>query len=132
MPYIGRIAFNGNDYSDGGEVQFYAQALGVVAAENKFTRTGGLSAWASKAAVGRGKLLVAFVLGATHAPANYLPCANVVSTRVAPAVSSPAAALGCHLVRMSSCVHAQSMRRRLCVRALCTLCSPFLSLRRSE
>ena len=46
MPYIGRIAFNGNDYSDGGEVQFYAQALGVVAAENKFTRTGGLSAWA--------------------------------------------------------------------------------------
>ena len=46
MPYIGQIAFNGNAYSDGGEVQFYAQALGVVAAENTFTRTGGLSAWA--------------------------------------------------------------------------------------
>ena len=66
---------------------------------------GGLSAWASKAAVGRGKLLVAFVLGATHAPANYLPCANVVSTRVAPAVSRPAALLAvtlcaCHRVCM--------------------------------
>jgi hypothetical protein len=46
LPYIGQIAFNGNVYSDGGEVQFYAQALGVVAAENRFERTGGLSAWA--------------------------------------------------------------------------------------
>lgn len=46
MPYIGQIAFNGNRYADGGEVQFYAQALGVVAAENTFERTGGLSAWA--------------------------------------------------------------------------------------
>lgn len=44
-PYIGQIAFNGNYYSDGGEIQFYAQAFGVVAAENKFERTGGLSAW---------------------------------------------------------------------------------------
>lgn len=46
LPYIGNIAFNGNNYSDGGEVQFYAQAFSVVAAENRFTRTGGLSAWA--------------------------------------------------------------------------------------
>jgi len=46
MPFVGHMAFNGNDYSDGGEVQFYATALGIVAAENKFTRTGGLSAWA--------------------------------------------------------------------------------------
>lgn len=46
VPYIGNIAFNGNNYSDGGEVQFYAQAFGVVAAENRFERTGGLSAWA--------------------------------------------------------------------------------------
>ena len=30
-----------NDYADGGEVQFYATALGIVAAENRFTRTGG-------------------------------------------------------------------------------------------
>ena len=37
-PYIGQIAFNGNHYSDGGEIQFYAQAFGVVAAENKFER----------------------------------------------------------------------------------------------
>ena len=44
--YIGQIAFNGNYYSDGGEIQFYAQAFGIVAAENKFERTGGLSAWA--------------------------------------------------------------------------------------
>ena len=36
----------GNYYSDGGEIQFYAQAFGVVAAENVFERTGGLSAWA--------------------------------------------------------------------------------------
>jgi hypothetical protein len=46
MPYVGHIAFNGNAYSDGGEVQFYAQALGCVAAENTFERTGGLSTWA--------------------------------------------------------------------------------------
>ena len=45
MPFVGNMAFNGNDYSDGGEVQFYATALGIVAAENKFTRMGGLSAW---------------------------------------------------------------------------------------
>ena len=45
-PYIGQIAFNGNYYSDGGEIQFYAQAFGVVAAENRFERTGGLSSWA--------------------------------------------------------------------------------------
>tara|TARA_B110000208_G_C11750598_1_gene423310 strand:- start:186 stop:797 length:612 start_codon:yes stop_codon:yes gene_type:complete len=44
--YIGQIAFNGNNYSDGGEVQFYAQALNCIAAENRFTRTGGLSTWA--------------------------------------------------------------------------------------
>jgi hypothetical protein len=31
-----------NDYADGGEVQFYATALGIVAAENRFTRTGEL------------------------------------------------------------------------------------------
>ena len=31
-----------NDYADGGEVQFYATALGIVATENRFTRTGGL------------------------------------------------------------------------------------------
>eukprot|EP00039_Didymoeca_costata_P023790 m.8277 g.8277 ORF g.8277 m.8277 type:complete len:915 (-) comp3864_c0_seq1:40-2784(-) len=46
MPFVGHIAFNGNEYQDGGEVQFYAQALGVVAAENNFARMGGLSAWA--------------------------------------------------------------------------------------
>jgi len=46
MPFIGHIAFNGNNYSDGGEVQFYSQALNVVAAENTFERTGGLTAWA--------------------------------------------------------------------------------------
>ena len=45
-PYIGQIAFNGNYYSDGGEIQFYAQAFGITASENKFERTGGLSAWA--------------------------------------------------------------------------------------
>ena len=33
-------------YTDGGPVQFYAQALGCVAAENTFERTGGLSTWA--------------------------------------------------------------------------------------
>eukprot|EP00040_Diaphanoeca_grandis_P025574 m.141853 g.141853 ORF g.141853 m.141853 type:complete len:943 (+) comp30217_c0_seq1:33-2861(+) len=46
LPFIGHIAFNGNNYTDGGEVQFYAQAFSVVAAENTFERTGGLSAWA--------------------------------------------------------------------------------------
>jgi hypothetical protein len=45
MPFVGHIAFNGNSYSDGGEIQFYAQAFDVVAAENRFERTGGLSAW---------------------------------------------------------------------------------------
>ena len=49
IPYVGQIAFVANTYSDGGEVQFYAQALGCVAAENKFERTGGLSAWARQA-----------------------------------------------------------------------------------
>ena len=44
-PYIGQIAFNGNFYSDGGEIQFYAQAYGIVAAENKFERTGGAYPW---------------------------------------------------------------------------------------
>ena len=38
--------FNGNYYKDGGEIQFYAQAFGITASENKFERTGGLSAWA--------------------------------------------------------------------------------------
>eukprot|EP00041_Stephanoeca_diplocostata_P029767 m.886641 g.886641 ORF g.886641 m.886641 type:complete len:955 (-) comp23627_c0_seq5:567-3431(-) len=46
FPYVGHIAFIANNYSDGGEVQFYAEALGCVAAENRFTRTGGLSVWA--------------------------------------------------------------------------------------
>ena len=46
MPFVGHMAFNGNDYSDGGEVQFYATALECVASENKLTRTGGRSAWA--------------------------------------------------------------------------------------
>ena len=39
-------AQNGNYYKDGGEIQFYAQAFGITASENKFERTGGLSAWA--------------------------------------------------------------------------------------
>jgi len=45
MPYVGHIVFTGNHYSDGGEIQFYAQAIECVAAENVFERTGGLSAW---------------------------------------------------------------------------------------
>lgn len=46
LPFTGQIAFNSNDYSDGGEVQFYSTALGVQAMENKFSRTGGLTSWA--------------------------------------------------------------------------------------
>ena len=46
LPFTGQIAFNKNDYSDGGEVQFYSTALGVQAIENTFARTGGLTAWA--------------------------------------------------------------------------------------
>ena len=93
---------------------------------------GGLSAWVGKAAVGRGKLLVAFVLGATHAPANYLPCANVVSTRVAPAVSRPAALLAvtlcaCHRACMLNrcdvvCVYVLSASARLFVSVCVCVC----------
>jgi hypothetical protein len=54
MPFVGQIIFNGNYYSDGGEIQFYAQALDCVAAENRFERTGGLSAWARAAEGGMG------------------------------------------------------------------------------
>ena len=39
LPFTGQIAFNNNDYSDGGEVQFYSTALGVQAMENTFART---------------------------------------------------------------------------------------------
>ena len=46
LPFQGTIAFNGNDYSDGGEVQFYSTALGVQAIGNRFSRTGGLTSWA--------------------------------------------------------------------------------------
>jgi len=46
LPFQGHIAFVGNTYSDGGEVQLYGQALGCVMADNTFERTGGLSAWA--------------------------------------------------------------------------------------
>ena len=46
VPFQGHIAFVGNRYSDGGEVQLYGQALECVMADNSFTRTGGLSAWA--------------------------------------------------------------------------------------
>ena len=46
LPFTGQIAFNANDYSDGGEVQFYSTALGVQAVGNRFSRTGGLTLWA--------------------------------------------------------------------------------------
>ena len=46
MPRVtGHIAFNGNRYSDGGEVQFYSTNIGNQAIGNFFERTGGLSAW---------------------------------------------------------------------------------------
>ena len=45
MPYQGKIAFNRNQYQDGGAVQFYSTATNCQAHENVFERTGGLMAW---------------------------------------------------------------------------------------
>ena len=68
-PPPGRVAILGNHYTDGGEVQFYAQALGCVLGENSFTRTGGFSSWGactpvppvphSHRSVGRGSAVLA-------------------------------------------------------------------------
>ena len=47
LPYTGRIAFNGNNYADGGAVQIYGFSEGMQLMENRLTRTGGLiCAWA--------------------------------------------------------------------------------------
>merc|ERR1719174_1063257 len=61
VPFVGHIAFNGNYYSDGGEVQFYAQAFHCVAAENRFERTGGLTSWARGLGALDANLHVSFV-----------------------------------------------------------------------
>ena len=47
LPYTGHIAFNGNDYSDGGAVQIYGFSEGMQLMENRLTRTGGvICGWA--------------------------------------------------------------------------------------
>eukprot|EP00941_MAST-03F_sp_MAST-3F-sp1_P003605 g3605.t1 len=52
--FVGNIAFNGNQYEDGGAVQFYGSAFDIQANGNKFERMGGLLAWGRGQVVGKG------------------------------------------------------------------------------
>ena len=60
----------GNRFFDGGAVQFWTQALGVVAAENTFTRTAGLQSWGLQVCVFKGLLNSYTVLNGMVIPSS--------------------------------------------------------------